>query len=114
MWPNIVYRRVAPRACNVTRVWLSTRDTGSVSPDADLGPTRRQAVSTTPGPGEHTTTIVDRLGIERGMVVQELGYDDDVDHDLREAIEKRLDDEMVDEDSDEVVDVVLLWFRYDD
>jgi hypothetical protein len=48
------------------------------------------------------------------MVVQELGYDDDVDHDLREAIEKRLDDEMVDEDSDEVVDVVLLWFRYDD
>jgi len=48
------------------------------------------------------------------MVVQELGYDDDVDHDLREAIENRLDDDMVDEESDEVVDVVLLWFRYDD
>jgi hypothetical protein len=41
------------------------------------------------------------------MVVQELGYDDDVDHDLREAIEKRLDDEMVDEDSDEVVDALV-------
>jgi len=55
--------------------------------------------------------LVDRLGIEPGMVVQELGYDDDVDHALREAIEERLDDDMVDEDSDDVVDVVLLWFR---
>ena len=71
-------------------------------------------MSTTPGTGENTTALVDRLGIEPGMVVQELGYDDDVDHALREAIEERLDDDMVDEDSDEVVDVVLLWFREDD
>jgi hypothetical protein len=71
-------------------------------------------VSTTPGTGDHTSALVDRLGIEHGMVVQELGYDDDVDHDLRDAIEQRLDDDMVDEDSDEVVDVVLLWFRSDD
>ena len=71
-------------------------------------------MSTTPGTGDHATTLVDRLGIESGMVVQELGYDDDVDHDLRDAIENRLNDEMVDEDSDEVVDVVLLWFRADD
>lgn len=71
-------------------------------------------MSTTPGTGENTTALVDRLGIEHGMVVQELGYDDDVDHELRDAIESRLDDDMVDEDSDEVVDVVLLWFRDDD
>lgn len=71
-------------------------------------------MSTTPGPGDNTTTLVDRLGIEPGLVVQELGYDDDVDHDLREAIENRLNAEMVDENSDEVVDVVLLWFRSDD
>jgi hypothetical protein len=71
-------------------------------------------VSTTPGTGENTTALVDRLGIEHGMVVQELGYDDDVDHALRDAIESRLDDDMVDEDSDDVVDVVLLWFREDD
>ncbi|MCW2492431.1 MAG: hypothetical protein QOH56_2149 [Pseudonocardiales bacterium] len=68
-------------------------------------------MSTTPGTGDSTTAVVDRLGIESGMVVQELGYDDDVDHDLRDAIENRLDDDMVDEDSDDVVDVVLLWFR---
>ena len=48
------------------------------------------------------------------MIVQELGYDDDVDQELREAIEDRIEDDMVDEDSDEVVDVVLLWFREDD
>ena len=68
-------------------------------------------MSTTPGTGDKPTTIVDRLGIEHGMVVQELGYDDDVDQDLREEIENRLDDEMVDENSDDVVDVVLLWYR---
>ena len=48
------------------------------------------------------------------MVVQELGYDDDVDQELREAIEERLDEDMVEEDSDEVVDVVLLWWREED
>lgn len=71
-------------------------------------------MSTTPGTGDNTAALIDRLGIEHGQVVQEVGYDDDVDHDLREAIESRLDDEMVDEDSDEVVDVVVLWFRDDD
>jgi hypothetical protein len=54
------------------------------------------------------------MGIAPGMVVQELGYDDDVDADLRDAVEERTGEEMVDEDSDEVVDVVLLWYREDD
>lgn len=71
-------------------------------------------MSTTPGTGDNISALIDRLGIERGSVVQELGYDDDVDQNLRDAIEDRLDDEMVDEDSDEVVDIVLLWFREDD
>jgi hypothetical protein len=46
-------------------------------------------------------------------VVQELGYDDDVDHDLREAIEDLTGTELVDEDYDDVADVVLMWFRED-
>jgi hypothetical protein len=58
--------------------------------------------------------LAERLGIEPGMVVQELGYDDDVDQELRAAIEERAGAEMVDEDSDEVVDVALLWWREDD
>ena len=58
--------------------------------------------------------LAERLGIEPGMVVQELGYDEDVDHELRDAIVERSGSEMVDEDADDVVDIVLLWWREDD
>ena len=55
-------------------------------------------------------SLADRFGIEPGMVVMEVGYDDDVDHDLRDALTERCG-ELVDEDTDEVVDAVLLWYR---
>lgn len=55
-----------------------------------------------------------RLGIKLGMVVQERGYDDDVDEDLRVAAEDACGSELADEDSDEVVDIALLWFRESD
>lgn len=54
------------------------------------------------------------LGFTRGMVVQELGWDEDTDDDLRVDIEDAIDAEMLDEDSHDVVDVVLLWWRDDD
>lgn len=56
----------------------------------------------------------DRLGITAEMVVQERGYDEDCDEELRAAIIERIGAELVDADSDEVVDVVLLWWREDD
>ena len=52
-----------------------------------------------------------RLGIKPGMVVQELGWDEDADEDLRDAIIEASGGEMVDEDTDEVADVVILWWR---
>jgi len=55
-----------------------------------------------------------RLGLEQGQTVQEIGYDDDVDEDLRSGIEAVIDGELVDEDFDDVVDVVLMWWREDD
>jgi Protein of unknown function (DUF3052) len=55
--------------------------------------------------------LAERLGIQPGMVVQELGYDEDVDDELRSAIIDRAGSDLVDEDADEVVDVVLLWWR---
>jgi Protein of unknown function (DUF3052) len=58
--------------------------------------------------------LAERLGIEPDMVVQERGYDEDVDHELRDAIIERCGNDLVDEDADEVVDVVLLWWREDD
>jgi hypothetical protein len=58
--------------------------------------------------------VAERLGIEPGMVVQEIGWDEDVDDDVRADIEERIGSDIVDEDADEVVDVVLLWWREDD
>ncbi|MFA7323024.1 MAG: DUF3052 domain-containing protein [Candidatus Nanopelagicales bacterium] len=55
-----------------------------------------------------------RLGIEAGMTVQEIGYDEDVDESLRTGIEAVIDGELVDEDFDDVVDVVLMWWRDED
>ncbi len=56
----------------------------------------------------------ERLGIQPGQVIQELGYDDDADEELRESVVDRSGGDFVDEESDEVVDVVLLWWREDD
>ena len=58
-----------------------------------------------------TSDIAGKLGVEPGMVVQELGWDTDVDEAVRDAVEERAGDELLDEDADEVIDVVLLWWR---
>ena len=58
------------------------------------------------GPG-----VAERMGIAPQMIVMEIGYDDDVDEDLRDLVQDATGEELVDEDSDEVVDVVLLWYR---
>jgi hypothetical protein len=55
-----------------------------------------------------------RLGLSPGMVVQELGWDEDVDDNLRVQIEDSIDADMVDGDYGNVVDAVLLWWRDDD
>jgi hypothetical protein len=45
------------------------------------------------------------------MIVMEMGVDDDVDEELRAAIEERTGEALVPEESDEVVDVVMVWYR---
>jgi hypothetical protein len=55
-----------------------------------------------------------RMGLKAAMIVMELGYDEDVDQDLRDQIEDHTNEELVGEDSDEVVDVVLIWYREGD
>jgi hypothetical protein len=52
-----------------------------------------------------------RLGLSPDSAVAEFGYDDDVDFDLRDAIEDLTNNELLDEDSDEVLDAVILWWR---
>lgn len=64
--------------------------------------------------GKGGVDVAERLDIEPEMVVQEIGWDEDVDDVVRAAIEQRCGSELLDEDADEVVDVVLLWWREDD
>ncbi|TWP48801.1 DUF3052 domain-containing protein [Lentzea tibetensis] len=58
--------------------------------------------------------VAEKLGIEPGMTVQELGWDEDVDDNLRAAVEEQVGGDLLDEDADEVINVVLLWWREDD
>lgn len=55
----------------------------------------------------------DLLGLELGQVVQEIGWDEDVDAALRDDIMDIIDAEMIEEPL-EAVDVVVLWWREDD
>ncbi|WP_144829841.1 DUF3052 domain-containing protein [Kocuria rhizophila] len=56
-------------------------------------------------------SIAEQLELKDGDYVQEFGYDDDVDADLRERIEAAIGSELFDEDAQEVVDAVVLWWR---
>ena len=78
---------------------MSTTATGGESSDPNVG----QGID-----------LAERLGIRTGSIVMEVGYDDDCDEPLRDSIADLIGDDFVDEDSDEVADVVLLWFREDD
>lgn len=53
------------------------------------------------------------MGLEPGVAVQELGWDDDVDEGLRDEILDLIGEEFVYE-ALEAVDVVLLWWRSED
>ncbi|MER5489821.1 DUF3052 domain-containing protein [Streptomyces sp. LE64] len=71
-------------------------------------------MSATADHAEERTNPAARLGFQPGQVVQEIGYDDDADQELREAIEETIGADLVDEDYEDVADVVVLWFREDD
>ena len=58
--------------------------------------------------------VASRLGFKDGDLVQEFGYDEDVDFDLRDDLEDLIGGEMLTEDDHDVVDGVILWWRADD
>lgn len=74
-----------------------------------MGSTSGGAATPTEG-----TAVGGRLGFDKGMVVQELGWDNDTDDALRIAIEDTIDADLVDGDHGNVVDAVILWWRQDD
>jgi hypothetical protein len=54
------------------------------------------------------------MGLQPGWVVQEVGWDDDCDAILREAVVSVTGNALVDENYEDVVDAVVLWWREDD
>lgn len=68
-------------------------------------------MSATAGQAQGERGLAERLGLKPGQVVQEVGWDEDADEDLRDSIEELTGNELVDEDFEDVVDVVLLWWR---
>ncbi len=56
--------------------------------------------------------LAGKFGVTAGWVIQELGFDDDCDASVSQALAEV--GELVGEDFDDVVDAVLLWWREDD
>jgi hypothetical protein len=73
---------------------------------------RRIGVSATAGNAD--IGLVSRFGFQPGMVVQELGWDEDIDEGVRAAIESIVGTALVDDRYGDVVDAVVLWWRRDD
>jgi hypothetical protein len=71
----------------------------------------RTPVGQSAGHSDQRDESVRRLGLQSGQVVQELGWDEDCDDDLRADIEDVTGSELVDAGIGEVADVVLLWWR---
>jgi hypothetical protein len=67
-----------------------------------------------PADGDPARALASRLGFSPGQVVQEVGFDDDCDEELRTSIALVTESELVDLEYDDVVDVVLLWWREED
>ena len=68
-------------------------------------------MSATAGPADVERSLAGRLGLSSGQIVQEIGYDDDCDDALCDSVAAVTGSELVDEEYDDVVDAVLLWWR---
>jgi hypothetical protein len=62
--------------------------------------------------GQHG--LAEKLGVGPGTVVQEIGWDEDCDADLRRLVIERTGQDLVGDDYDDVVDAVMMWWREGD
>lgn len=80
----------------------TTSSNGTSKADSD------STTGTVTAPGDNP------LGLRAGQYIQELGYDDDVDFELRDAIASVTGEEMAADDVEDVFDAVVMWWRSDD
>ena len=68
----------------------------------------------TTGERHETSLSVSEMGFKEEQVIQEFGWDEDVDENLRQAIMDQIDDDLADEDFTGMSDGALIWWRDDD
>lgn len=73
----------------------------------DSAPAVEGATQTSDGPAA-------RMGLAAGHLVQELGFDEDIDFDFRNTLEDELGSEILTEEDQEPVEAVMLWWRESD
>ena len=54
------------------------------------------------------------MGFEKGQLILEVGHGSDCDENLRKEIVSIIGEPLIENDTNEVVDAVLIWFRDDD
>ena len=54
------------------------------------------------------------MGFEKGQLILEIGHGSDCDENLRQQIVDIVGEPLIQNDTNEVVDSVLIWFRDDD
>jgi len=107
--------RKGPTQCELSQQEVQTQPLALTGNEAEAGKDwGGTSVSATARQAQDERGQAERLGIKPGQVVQELGYDTDTDEQLRQAITDVDGVELVDEDYEDVVDVVLMWWREDD
>ena len=67
-------------------------------------------MSTPGGSGQ----LASRMGIESGFLVLQRGFSDDCDSTISDELAKVSGSALLGEDSQEVVDAVITWFREED
>lgn len=68
-------------------------------------------MSITTNTAEAHHSVAQRLGLQAGQIVQQLGHDSDSDAAFIAAISGLCGEALLDDQASEVVDVVLLWWR---
>ena len=61
-----------------------------------------------------TYPMPSRMGFEKGQLILEIGHGSDCDENLRQQIVDIVGEPLIQNDTNEVVDSVLIWFREDD
>ncbi|MFB1427838.1 DUF3052 domain-containing protein [Micrococcus endophyticus] len=65
-------------------------------------------------PTSTDSALLAELALAQGDLVQEWGYDEDVDFTFRDGLEDALGEELLTEEDQEPADAVLYWWRAED